>query len=186
MAGAELYVADTNNHKVRLVDLKTRAVRTIALEGLSAPRQAPRPPSFARATVIDAPEAAAAPGDEVTFTVNLHLARGDKLNEEEPTVYLVEAPGKTGVLSSKVHPEGERISPPTAGFTVKVPLARAMAAGDTLDLRVSVQSFVCSGTSKLCRIQRHVWNVPVRFTADAKAGEAIPLDVSAGSKPRGE
>ena len=53
VAGIELYVADTNNHKIRAVDLQSHAVRTIALAGLSAPREAPRPPSFARATVID-------------------------------------------------------------------------------------------------------------------------------------
>ncbi|MHB1559401.1 MAG: thioredoxin-like domain-containing protein [Isosphaeraceae bacterium] len=186
VAGNELYVADTNNHKVRVVDLKSRAVRTITLAGLSAPRQHPRPPSFARASVINAPAAEAAPGEEVAFTVNLNLAKGDKLNEDEPTIYLVEAPDKPDALSSKVRPEGERVKPVTPTFTVKVPLARTMPAGDTLDLRVSVQSFVCNGDSKLCRIQRHVWKIPVRFSADAKPGEAIPLDVSARGSRLGE
>ncbi len=41
VAGIELYVADTNNHKIRVVDLQSHAVRTIALAGLSAPRRGP-------------------------------------------------------------------------------------------------------------------------------------------------
>ena len=48
-----LYVADTNNDKIRTVDLKTHAVKTLALEGLTPPRLAPRPPSFPNKKVID-------------------------------------------------------------------------------------------------------------------------------------
>ena len=41
VAGSELYVADTNNHKIRVVDLKTQAVKTLALAGLSPPAPGP-------------------------------------------------------------------------------------------------------------------------------------------------
>ena len=34
MAAANLYVADTNNHKIRVIDLKSGAVRTLKIEGL--------------------------------------------------------------------------------------------------------------------------------------------------------
>ena len=37
VAGENLYVADTNNHKIRVIDIKTGAVRTLELAGLSAP-----------------------------------------------------------------------------------------------------------------------------------------------------
>jgi DNA-binding beta-propeller fold protein YncE len=37
IAGGKLYVADTNNHAVRVIDLKTKKVSTLAIEGLSAP-----------------------------------------------------------------------------------------------------------------------------------------------------
>ena len=83
-----------------------------------------------------------------------------------------------------MRPEGERIKPPTPSFTINVPLAQAAAEGQTINVRVSVQSFVCSGTSNLCRIQNFVWNVPVRFSAAKTAGEAIALSTSAaGGKP---
>jgi thiol-disulfide isomerase/thioredoxin len=36
-AGSSLYVADTNNHKIRVIDLATHAVKTLALAGLSPP-----------------------------------------------------------------------------------------------------------------------------------------------------
>jgi thiol-disulfide isomerase/thioredoxin len=37
LAGTNLYVADTNNHKIRVIDLKTGAVRTLAISGLAPP-----------------------------------------------------------------------------------------------------------------------------------------------------
>lgn len=178
VAGEELYVADTNNHKIRVVDLKTHAVKTIPITGLSAPRPAPKPPSFRNATVVDVPTALASPGDSVTFTVNVPLGPGDKLNEEVQTVYLVDAPGKPGALSDKVKPEGERIKP-AHSFPVVVPLAKPAADGDTLELKVSVQAFVCSGTSNVCRIQSTVWNVPLKFSAARPPGEPITLPAPA-------
>jgi thiol-disulfide isomerase/thioredoxin len=37
IAGGILYVADTNNHAIRVIDLKTNKVSTLSIEGLSAP-----------------------------------------------------------------------------------------------------------------------------------------------------
>jgi thiol-disulfide isomerase/thioredoxin len=39
VAGGKLYVADTNAHRIRIVDLKTKAVATLKLEGVEAPRR---------------------------------------------------------------------------------------------------------------------------------------------------
>ncbi len=38
VAGDSLYVADTNNHKIRVIDIKSGAVRTFEIAGLNAPR----------------------------------------------------------------------------------------------------------------------------------------------------
>jgi DNA-binding beta-propeller fold protein YncE len=39
-AGDKLYVADTNSHRIRVVDLKTKAVSTLKLQGVEAPKPA--------------------------------------------------------------------------------------------------------------------------------------------------
>ena len=37
--GRTLYVADTNNHRIQVVDMKTKAVATLNLQGVEAPRR---------------------------------------------------------------------------------------------------------------------------------------------------
>jgi DNA-binding beta-propeller fold protein YncE len=175
VARGELYVADTNNHKIRVVDLKTHAVRTLALDGIAAPKPAPRAPSFPNATVVDLPASEAGPGDTVTLDVSLELGQGLKLNEEGSMLYLVETPDKSGVLSKKVKADGVRIKPAHA-FKIEVPLARPAADGETIDLRVSVLSLVCRQTSSVCFVKSLVWNVPVKFSAAKKAGDPVVLN----------
>jgi NHL repeat len=174
VAGANLYVADTNNHKIKVVDLKTNAVKTLALAGLSPPRLVRRAPSFARAKVMEVPAVEASAGDSIKLTVSVPLPKNYKFNEETPMAYLIETPGKTGILSPDLPAEGERIKPQVANLEIKVPLAKAVAAGDTLDLRLSLQTFVCSEASSLCQIRSYVWNVPIKFGAQG-TNEAIPL-----------
>ena len=174
-----LYVADTNNNKIRAVDLKTHAVKTLALAGLTPPHLAPLPPSFPNKQVIDVPAAEAAPGKSIALDVVIPLAKGLKLNEEVPLTYLVETPEQVRVLGPEVLPEGQKIKPPATKFTITVPLANPAAAGDKIELRVSLQTFVCSETSSLCMIKSYVWNIPVAFTESA-ASEHVRL--SAGMK----
>ena len=41
-AKGKLYVADTNGHRIRVVDIKTKSVSTLELKGVEAPKvQAP-------------------------------------------------------------------------------------------------------------------------------------------------
>jgi DNA-binding beta-propeller fold protein YncE/cytochrome oxidase Cu insertion factor (SCO1/SenC/PrrC family) len=164
-----LYVADTNNNKIRTVDLKTHAVKTLALEGLTPPRLAPRPPSFPNKKVIDVAGTLAPPGNSIAIAIAIPLAKGQKLNEEVPLTYLVETPERTDILGPEVLPEGQKIKPPTTNFTITVPLAKPAATGDKIDLRLSLQTFVCSETSSLCTIKSYVWNIPVTFTDSANS-----------------
>jgi NHL repeat len=174
VAGTSLYVADTNNHKVRVVDLKTNTVKTLDLAGLSPPRPARRAPSFRGAKVINVPAVEAPPGKAIKLAVSILLPKGEKLNEEVAMSYLVETPGKTGILAPEVPAEGDRIKPPKTEFPISVPLAKPAATGDSLELRLSLQTFVCSETSSLCKIVNYRWNVLITF-GKSGADEAIRL-----------
>jgi DNA-binding beta-propeller fold protein YncE len=178
-ADSKLYVADTNNHKIRVIDLETHKVRTLTLAGLEPPHRAARAPVFTNATVIDLPTFGATPGKSIALAVTIPLPKDLKLNEESPLTYLLETPGKRGILGPEVRPEGQKIKPPKAQFRIDVPLARAAAAGDKFELRLSLQTLVCSHNSSLCMIRSFVWNVPIIFNL---MGSTEPLSLNAQAK----
>ena len=68
----------------------------------------------------------------------------------------------------------ERINA-TSSFRIDVPLAHAVADGDSTRLRVSVLALVCREESSVCFIKSVVFNVPVKFSSAKKAGEPIRL-----------
>jgi thiol-disulfide isomerase/thioredoxin len=179
VAGNTLYVADTNNHKIKVVNITTHEVDTMPIEGLTPPKAVRRPPTFPNATKLTAPKFVAKPSSSLAIAVTLTIPNTYKLNEEQPLHYLLETPEAPGALSDDANAEGGRVKPPSQSFTVAVPLAKPAAAGDALKLRFSLSAFVCSHASSLCRIQSFVWELPVEF---ADSGSADPLKLEAAIK----
>ncbi len=175
VADSRLYVADTNNHKIKVVDLKTDAVKTLALDGLTPPRPAHRRPSFPNARTIDVPAVESAAAKSIALAVSIPLPKGFKLNEDVPLPYVIETPGKTGVLSAELPESGAKITPPATQFKINVPLAEAPQVGQSIDLRLSLSAFVCSENSSLCRIQSYIWNIPITFS---ESGRSDPIALS--------
>ncbi len=87
--------------------------------------------------------------------------------------YLLETPGTTGLLGPEALPQGQKIKPPSSKLHISVPLAKEASAGEKINLRLSLATFVCSEASSLCKIQSYVWDVPVAFSADAPKEIAI-------------
>ena len=94
MAHPHLYVADTNNHTIKLVDLKERTVQALALDGLNPPAPAPRTPTFPNALALSVPAANVRPGASITLDVTLPLEKGVKVNSGTPMPYLTRDPGQ--------------------------------------------------------------------------------------------
>jgi len=82
----KLYVADTNNHLIRVADLKTRRVETLQIKGLEKLTQH-RSKRFA-GEVIELPAQSIEPGDG-TLTLQLELPAGYKLNAQAPSALTI-------------------------------------------------------------------------------------------------
>ena len=177
LAGSNLYVADTNNSKVRVIDLKTKQVRTLELEGLRPPAPPARKPTFPNAVVTNLPQVRVAPGKTVTLDVALPLPGGFKLNEEASMPYLVEASAPTGALDLADGAVVRKVDPPSKRFSVTVDLNKPATAGDALTLKLSVSAFVCAANSGLCQIKSYVFNVPIAFASGG--AERLPLAAAA-------
>ena len=176
LAGLNLYVADTNNSKIRVIDLKTSRVRTLELEGLKPPASLARKPAFPNPVVTNLPKVQVAPGKSVTLDVTLPLPNDFKLNEEASMPYLVETAEPTGRLAVADPATFGKVDPPSKQFSVPITLTRSAAAGDTLTLTLSVSAFICKENSGLCQIKSYAFNVPITFVASGGA-ERVPLTV---------
>jgi thiol-disulfide isomerase/thioredoxin len=165
-AGETLFVADTNNHAIRAVDLNSKKVTTLKLEGLKAPKPAKQKPSFPNAVALKAPAVQLEPGDHVKLDVEIGLPKGFKVNAEAPMSYVVESPTDPTALAPEAPTDGAQINPPADHFSVSVPLAKAASAGQSLSLKVSVASYACrQGSEGLCTVKSYIWTVPITFSA---------------------
>jgi hypothetical protein len=82
----KLYIADTNNHSIRVADLKTRRVETLQIKGLE--KLTRRGSKQFAGEVIELPAQSIEPGD-ATLTLQLELPAGYKLNAQAPSALTI-------------------------------------------------------------------------------------------------
>jgi DNA-binding beta-propeller fold protein YncE len=188
-ARGKLYVADTNNHAVRVVDLKTKQTATLKLGGL-------RPPPDERAALAastgvdeeggpDAKEVALAAqrlgtSGEAALVVEVKLPAGYHLNPNAPHRYKLTADGGDGRLALGGAVAGA--STDAAQSVVKtskelrLPLRlplRALSPGAS-QLRLRLTLYYCrEDDTGTCRIKTLAWRVPVELTADGAAPREV-------------
>ncbi len=86
LAGSRLYVADTNNHRIRMVDLETVEVTTLHISG------APDTDDSRSCPAASTISASVAPGSgEIVISIN--LPEGLKLNEDGPSEVAIDGGG---------------------------------------------------------------------------------------------
>jgi hypothetical protein len=173
MAHPHLYVADTGNHKIKIVALKERTAQPLELEGLKPPSPAPRAPQFPNALALSVPTAKVRPGASIALDVTLPFEKGVKLHPEAPMPYLIETPGKTGLLSKQAPATGGDVSPPSPNCTIDVALARPATPGESFELKLSLAAFVCNDGSNLYRVQSYVWTVPISVDGSGESRVAL-------------
>ncbi len=81
--GGRLYIADTNNHAIRMIDLTNNETQTLVLSGIEDfISSAPDPDFFGEIIELDPVEVASGPG---SIEIQLEFPAGYKLNDEAPS-----------------------------------------------------------------------------------------------------
>lgn len=158
----KLYIADTNNHSIRVADLKTRRVETLRIKGLD---KLVRPSSKQFAgEVITLPPQAIEPGD-ATLTLQLELPGGYKLNGEAPSALTVETE-QTGEVLTAVSMDQVIRNPK---FPVSVPIKAA--EGDAI-VKADFFIYYCEAAKEsLCYFREARLSLPVKVMKGAGANE---------------
>ncbi|MDJ0924381.1 MAG: thioredoxin-like domain-containing protein [Acidimicrobiia bacterium] len=157
IAGGNLFVADTNNHVIRRVDLSTGDTSTLVLHGIEDFTPPPDTDAYQGTIVtLDPLETAAGSG---VIRLSIELPEGHKVNEEAPSSLALSTANGNVILD-----EGNEQS--LTGATLPVDLAATFAAGEDV-ITADVTLLYCRNDSEgLCIIEQ------VRFVQPVLVSEA--------------
>jgi thiol-disulfide isomerase/thioredoxin len=176
-AAGKLYVADTNNHSIRTIDLQNdNRVATLVIEGLAPPeRKKPETtkPKFADATPLTLDAVTVKPqAGAITFAVKLALPGGYKMNELAPLRYTVDVVGDAGPIDIDKLQAAFNVEKPTDQFEVSVPVTDETGSAS---LRLAVGYYYCQdGFEGICKAGSVAWTMPITLAPDGKA--TVPLN----------
>jgi DNA-binding beta-propeller fold protein YncE len=173
LANGNLYVADTNNHAIRVVDLKTKRVSTLRLSGLTPPArnmQALETAAGPNAEEIKVGAQKVRAGAEGTLQIDVELPAGYHLNPSAPQRYKISINSKRLIVEEK---DAAR-STKDLKLPLRVPFSAIEAGPATV--RAQLTLFYCrEDNTGTCRIKTLVWEVPVDVTSDASAPTDVKL-----------
>ncbi|MBI3301310.1 MAG: hypothetical protein HYZ72_04435, partial [Deltaproteobacteria bacterium] len=178
LGNGKMYIADTNNHAIRVVDLHTKRVATLPLRGLDArPEPSRRDHQAVREFLPNVEEVhlplqklrASAQG---TLVLDVRIPAPYKLNPGSPVEYRVDL--LAGDALSFFH-QGEKVTLRDAQFPLRLPVDIATQAGRA-DVQIQLSFFYCrEGEEGICAIQSLRWQVPVEVSLDG-GGEEIRIE----------
>ena len=187
VANGKLYIADTNNHAVRVVDVKTKRTSTLNIKGLQPPTSNAGADSESPESGPNAEEIKLAPqslhaGSDAALVAQVELPKGYHLNPAAPQRYRVSVESgarQLGLLSETElgvigHDKVVSQSLKNLQLPLRIPV-RTFEAG-VAELRVQLTLFYCrEDNTGTCRIKTLVWRVPVEVTDDASAAREITI-----------
>lgn len=171
-ANNKLYIADTNNHAVRVLDIKTKEVSTLQIKGLkmevSENTLQPIMPPFARS--VELPLKTLKMGSDIQLTLNINLPKGYHVNPNAPLIYRIDAGSGIQVEQSNREVRVEKPELP-----IKISFKTMSEVIDT-DLKVSVSFYYCREDNQgACYIDAVVCLQPIKLDKET-ANTAVTLD----------
>jgi len=163
IARNKLYVADTNNHAIRVVDMKTKEVSTLQIKGLKTEvskdmSQSAIPP-FAR--LIELPLKTLKADSEIQLTLNIQLPKGYHLNPDAPLICRIDT--GEGIYFERGN-QDIRIEKPE--LPVKIS-GKTTSDVQNTDVKVSVSFYYCREDNQgACFIDAVVCHQPIKLDKD--------------------
>jgi DNA-binding beta-propeller fold protein YncE len=165
IAGGILYVADTNNHVLREVDLATGTVETLVLHGIEGFSPPPDDADYT-GTIVDLETAEVSPGSG-EIVLDIQLPDGYKVNPDAPSSIAWTATEDVAELPAESDLTG-------AELPVSLPVEFTGTGAITADLTL----LYCREDSEgLCIIEQVRFRQPISVTASGDSRLVLPHDV---------
>lgn len=178
ISGGRMYVADTNNNRLVVVDLANKQATELVIEGLTPPppvtTESEDPAQF-REIAVETQKLTV--DDGIDFQIEFSLPPTFKLNSLLPVKYKVVAEGDANLVAADQQNVRMEATSEDATATFKVPVAKKAGKATLL---ISVTYGYCrDGNGGLCKIDTVKFKVPVELAAD---GDAKPVLLKASPK----
>jgi thiol-disulfide isomerase/thioredoxin len=182
----KLYVADTNNHAIRVVDLKTKETKTLQIKGLQPPasnQSATNEEVAPNAEEIQLPLQRVRSG-EAALLLNVELPAGYHLNPSAPQRYsisigLARETAKSPPLTNSKTEKG-------LSLPIRIPFSSVSdVSGEHVSfiLQASFTFVYCrDDNTGTCRIKTFKWRAPVEVVNDP----SVPNEVRLSAKVAAE
>jgi hypothetical protein len=175
LAGDRLFVADTNNHCIRVVRLDgSYGVSTLEIQGLAPPLPPTDvKPSFAAKNPIKTARADVRPVDgAIQFTISVALPPDHKVNDMGPVRYWLESSDAEGPIDRAALDTLGVLPGHELPFEIRVPV---IAAEGEQQLKLCLEFLYCTVGDGLCKIGSVAWSVPLRLSSSA-AAQSVQLE----------
>jgi len=156
VAGDNLYVADTNNHKIKVVNLTTKQTSTLTLTNLPAAQPAePEHPvrPAVEDNIITLPVANLAPNTQGELVLDVKLPANHEINPAAPQRLQARAEGQGITLTKTTVAAGQFNLPLRLPFT-------SGKAGEKGAAVVSTTIYYCSHDKGLCKVKSLRFRAP--------------------------
>jgi thiol-disulfide isomerase/thioredoxin len=178
ISGTSLYIADTNNHRIVVMDLNTKKAREFEVSGLTPPATAK--PAIVRDTsdAIDTDEITFAPIERLSVEIALSIPVGNKLTDLAPVTWEVFTDSDQPLFPADTLNDRYKAVISDGHATLEIPMTKETGSA-AVYLRVS---YGYCGTEKnaLCHLATATWRIPITIAAEG-ANETLKL-----SFPRAE
>lgn len=146
IANEKIYIADTNNHKIRVWDLRASTLSTLEIQGLTEPGAKPTKNRTIKipADAIKAPAQSVVVTPDATdieFAVELELPKGWKINQEAPLGYVVLTKKMNGAQIGTG--TSNLVKPPNAQFSIPVKIVPELQK-----IEIGVTYYFCRADGK--------------------------------------
>lgn len=157
IANGKMYIADTNNHAIRVADLHTKAVTTLQLTGFAEGGTPAMAEFWPNLEEIRLPKRTLHSG-AARIVVNVQIPAPFKLNLGSPLDYRVEVKGGASQ-------PGKRTTVKDGRFPLQIPFSLDATEAE---IQATLSFVYCrDGNDGVCVIKSLRWVVPVASAADA-------------------
>ncbi|MDG2130361.1 MAG: thioredoxin-like domain-containing protein [Fuerstiella sp.] len=181
IAGGQLYIADTNNHRICRADLTTKEVTVIKIPELKPPGRKPRRSAPDTQNAIEVPEQIVKLDKSFRILIDLNIPDGHKLNTIAPVTWELFQLDGDSILAPEATAGRADAEVADGRAALTVPLTETAGSGVIV---VQVSYAYCS-TEKgsVCRLATGTWKTSLTVDAEATGadvGLAFP-DAAKGS-----